>query len=145
MAPISVEKRVTKSRRLVEEAVEDDTISVGRTLIERRTGRYARLFADRYKYLTTCTGVQSCTATGVYNGLSKGARGILFPDNRDQRLAIKDRKNPKRGDMALLQEGGKTDFIEGVEDPVTDRFPKAGKIVKQWLSLCAELVLIGLT
>ena len=49
MAPISVEKRVTKSRGLVEEAVDDETISVGRTLIERKTGRYAGVFADTYR------------------------------------------------------------------------------------------------
>jgi hypothetical protein len=56
MAPISVEKRVTKSRRLVEEAVDDETISVGLTLIETRTGRYARLFADTKEHLIRFAG-----------------------------------------------------------------------------------------
>jgi hypothetical protein len=46
MAPISVEKRVTKSRRSVGDVVDDETISVGLTLIERRTRRYARVFTD---------------------------------------------------------------------------------------------------
>jgi|RhiMetdeSRZDD1v2_1073273.scaffolds.fasta_scaffold583638_2 hypothetical protein len=32
---------------------------------------------------------------GVYTGLSKGARGILFPDNSDKCLAVEDRKNTK--------------------------------------------------
>jgi hypothetical protein len=36
-------------------------------------------------------------------------------------------------------------LIERMENPMTDRLPKAGKIVKDRLSLGAELVLIGLT
>jgi hypothetical protein len=41
IAPISVEKRATKSRRCVGEVVDAEAISVGRTLIERKTRRYA--------------------------------------------------------------------------------------------------------
>jgi hypothetical protein len=41
IAPISVEKQVTMLRRSMGETVDDETISVGRTLIERRTCPYA--------------------------------------------------------------------------------------------------------
>ena len=74
--------------------------------------------------------VQSCTARGVYTDLSKGARGILFPDNGDQGLPIEDRKDSERCDAALSQECGKACFIEGMKDAVTDRLPKPGRIVK---------------
>src|SRR5574339_55158 len=49
IAPISVEKRVTKSRRFVDEVVDAEAISVGRTLIERRTRRYACVIVDRIR------------------------------------------------------------------------------------------------
>ena len=88
--------------------------------------------------------MQSCTARGVYTGLSKGARGILFPDNDDQRLAVKDRKDPEGRDPALYQERRKARFIEGVQDSLTNAFPQPGAIMKQGLRLGAELILIGL-
>jgi hypothetical protein len=59
----------------------------------------------------------------VYTGSTKGARGILFPDNGNERLAVEDRKNAKRGNAALSEETDETGFIEGVEDPMTDRLP----------------------
>ena len=127
-------------------AVDGEAISVGRTLIERRTRRYARVIVDRNGLgHDVHVNVQSCTAKGVYTDLSKGARGILFPDNRNQGLPIEDRKDTKRPDAALSQECGKGRFIERMEDPVTDGFPKPGKIVKQRLRLGAEFVLIGLS
>ena len=81
---------------------------------------------------------------GVYTGLSKGARGILFPNNSHERLAVEDGKDTKRGNAALFQESGQAGFIEHVEDPMTDGFPQAGEIMEQGLSLDAEFVLIGL-
>ena len=81
---------------------------------------------------------------GVYTGLSKGARGILFPNNGHERLAVEDGKDTKRGNAALFQESGQAGFIERVEDPMTDGFPQAGEIMEQGLSLDAEFVLIGL-
>ena len=38
---------MTKSRRSVDEAVDGEVISVGRTLIERRTRRDVQVFADK--------------------------------------------------------------------------------------------------
>ncbi len=108
----------------MEEAVEDEAISVGRTLIERRTRRYARVIADRNGLAHDLhVNVQSCTARGVYTDLSTGARGILFPDNGDQGLSIKDRKDTERSDAALSQECGKAFFIDRMKDSMTDRLP----------------------
>ena len=74
----------------------------------------------------------------------KGASGILFPDNDDQRLAVKDGKDPEGCDAALSQERCKALFIECVENPLADPFPKPSTIMKQGLRLGAELILIGL-
>src|SRR5690242_14217975 len=82
---------------------------------------------------------------GVYTGLSKGARGILFPDNGNERLAVPNGKNAERGDAALAQQRGEAVFIERMEDSVPDRFSEAGEIMKKRLCLNAEFVLIGLT
>lgn len=82
---------------------------------------------------------------GVYTGLTKGARGILFSDNGDERLAVEDGKDAKRGDAALSDERGKAGFIERMKDPVADRLSKARKIVQERLRLRAELVLVGLS
>ena len=38
---------------------------------------------------------------GVYTGLSKGARGILFPDYGDQCLPVEDGKDSEGDDAAL--------------------------------------------
>ena len=92
----------------------------------------------------TRTDVQSCTTRGVYTALSKGARGILFPNNGDQRLPVEDRKDAEGHDAALSEERGKIRFFERMEDPVADRLPQAGEIMKDRLRLSAELVLIGL-
>ena len=85
--------------------------------------------------------MQSCTARGVYTGLSKGARGILFPNNDDQRLSVKDRKDSKGGNAALFEQRRKTRFIECVEDALADPFPQPRAIVKQGLRVGAELIL----
>jgi hypothetical protein len=60
---------------------------------------------------------------GVYTGLSKGARGILFPDNGDQRLPVEDGKDAEGDDAALSQKRSKPRFIECLQDAVMDRFP----------------------
>ena len=81
---------------------------------------------------------------GVYTGLSKGASGILFSDNGNQGLPVEDWEDPKRRNVALSHQRGQPRFVERMEDPVTDRFPQAGTIVKERLRLGAELVLTGL-
>jgi len=60
---------------------------------------------------------------GVYTGLSKGARGILFPDNGDQRLSVEDGKDAEGDDAALSQKCSKPCFIKCLQDAVMDRFP----------------------
>ena len=77
----------------------------------RQLGHYVRMM---------CKLVQR---GGVYTGLSKGARGILFPDNGDQCLAVEDGKDSEGDDAALSQERPKTRFIECMQDAVMDRFP----------------------
>src|SRR5512145_2003236 len=58
IAPISVEKRVTKFNSSVDDAVDGEAISVGRTLIERRTGRASDkepVDSRRARDVQTCT------------------------------------------------------------------------------------------
>lgn len=81
---------------------------------------------------------------GVYTGLANGARGILFPDHRDQGLAVKNRQNAKGCDAAMAKQGSQPRFVECVKKSTTDRFAQAGEVVKEGLSLGAELVLVGL-
>ena len=79
----------------MDEAVDAEAISVGRTLIERRTARYARILR-RYECLAhEGTGCPKLYSVGVYTGLSKGASGILFPDNGHQGLAVENGKDTK--------------------------------------------------
>jgi hypothetical protein len=59
---------------------------------------------------------------GVYTGLANGARGILFPDDGDQGLAVKNGKNAKGLDAAMPKQGSQPGFVERMKKPVTDRF-----------------------
>ena len=44
----------------------------------------------------------------------------------------------------MPQECSEAWFIEGMENPMANRLPQAGKVVKERLGLRAELILIGL-
>jgi hypothetical protein len=90
------------------------------------------------------TGCAKLYSVGVYTRLSKGARGILFPNNGDQGLAVENGKDTEGRDAALLQQGGEGGLIECMQNPMTNGFAQTSKIMQERLGLRAELVLVGL-
>src|SRR5690242_2272393 len=79
IAPISVEKRVTKSRRSVEEAG-GEAISVGRTLIDRTRRSYAGCSPTQgFATAVNAFAVQSCTARQYTPGYRMELEEFRFP------------------------------------------------------------------